>query len=65
MADPVDTLILSNERERPGYAPYCLRHVRCGRMRKVAEHHWRCGCGAECDLRALAATTEGSQTDAE
>jgi hypothetical protein len=47
-------VILRNEQADPHYAPYCLRCTGLVRMRKVAPHHWRCSCGAQCDYRVPA-----------
>ena len=44
-------VILRNEKERPGYAPYCMRCRGLVRMRVVEPHYWRCHCGAQCDYR--------------
>jgi hypothetical protein len=57
VSDPFDAealqreIILRNEKERPGYAPYCMRCRGLVRMRVVELHYWRCHCGAQCDYR--------------
>lgn len=55
MSDTLDTwqraVILDNVAKDPSYTPYCLRCKELVRMKRIAPLHWRCSCGAQCDLR--------------
>lgn len=54
-------VILRNEKERPGYAPYCMRCSGLVRMRVVELHYWRCHCGAQCDYRTTTPAPKGER----